>query len=104
MIRRPPRSTLFPYTTLFRSGELDERVSADTGGPHEMRRLTVAVRHTHVVDEIGGYRVPRGVTEQPRGHRVLDQRPNVDHVPPANACGDEDPGGAQVERHVSRTP
>jgi len=24
MIRRPPRSTLFPYTTLFRSGTLDE--------------------------------------------------------------------------------
>src|SRR5687768_12252009 len=23
MIRRPPRSTLFPYTTLFRSGRLD---------------------------------------------------------------------------------
>src|SRR3712207_7103175 len=23
MIRRPPRSTLFPYTTLFRSGSLD---------------------------------------------------------------------------------
>src|SRR2546422_1794395 len=26
MIRRPPRSTLFPYTTLFRSGVLEERV------------------------------------------------------------------------------
>src|SRR3989441_7418218 len=26
MIRRPPRSTLFPYTTLFRSREEDERV------------------------------------------------------------------------------
>src|SRR3712207_9211115 len=26
MIRRPPRSTLFPYTTLFRSVALDERV------------------------------------------------------------------------------
>src|SRR5256885_10987223 len=25
MIRRPPRSTLFPYTTLFRSGEGHER-------------------------------------------------------------------------------
>src|SRR2546428_631272 len=25
MIRRPPRSTLFPYTTLFRSPVLDER-------------------------------------------------------------------------------
>src|ERR1051325_10523621 len=24
MIRRPPRSTLFPYTTLFRSGRLDQ--------------------------------------------------------------------------------
>src|SRR3712207_8482084 len=28
MIRRPPRSTLFPYTTLFRSGE---RVAARRG-------------------------------------------------------------------------
>src|SRR2546430_4158275 len=25
MIRRPPRSTLFPYTTLFRSSDLEER-------------------------------------------------------------------------------
>src|SRR2546426_3440334 len=26
MIRRPPRSTLFPYTTLFRSGEVSHRL------------------------------------------------------------------------------
>src|SRR5256885_12372147 len=26
MIRRPPRSTLFPYTTLFRSSTIDRRV------------------------------------------------------------------------------
>src|SRR2546425_13336671 len=26
MIRRPPRSTLFPYTTLFRSGQADVAV------------------------------------------------------------------------------
>src|SRR3712207_595123 len=32
MIRRPPRSTLFPYTTLFRSGELRAAVRA---APHE---------------------------------------------------------------------
>src|SRR2546421_4621742 len=25
MIRRPPRSTLFPYTTLFRSGEIQRQ-------------------------------------------------------------------------------
>src|SRR3712207_3837666 len=29
MIRRPPRSTLFPYTTLFRSHTLSERARAD---------------------------------------------------------------------------
>src|SRR5256885_3323202 len=28
MIRRPPRSTLFPYTTLFRSGRCEARASA----------------------------------------------------------------------------
>src|SRR2546425_3953531 len=34
MIRRPPRSTLFPYTTLFRSQQLlrdDERLGAAVG-------------------------------------------------------------------------
>src|SRR3712207_7709976 len=29
MIRRPPRSTLFPYTTLFRSMEREERSDRD---------------------------------------------------------------------------
>src|SRR2546425_11285956 len=31
MIRRPPRSTLFPYTTLFRSRPRDERVAVARG-------------------------------------------------------------------------
>src|SRR5690242_21576327 len=38
MIRRPPRSTLFPYTTLFRSREIV--VSADMPGPE---RDTLAI-------------------------------------------------------------
>src|SRR5256885_11986757 len=34
MIRRPPRSTLFPYTTLFRSGTQPARLCiASTAGP-----------------------------------------------------------------------
>src|SRR5260221_5256865 len=36
MIRRPPRSTLFPYTTLFRShrgGRAPQRVFRHRGGP-----------------------------------------------------------------------
>src|SRR2546425_2161986 len=32
MIRRPPRSTLFPYTTLFRSGPAVERAGAAVVG------------------------------------------------------------------------
>src|SRR3712207_7729234 len=35
MIRRPPRSTLFPYTTLFRSA---------VGGPDRHRRLRIRPR------------------------------------------------------------
>src|SRR2546427_8852830 len=43
MIRRPPRSTLFPYTTLFRSSEeiVTRRGEQDCGGhhgPHDEQR------------------------------------------------------------------
>src|SRR3712207_7040844 len=34
MIRRPPRSTLFPYTTLFRSGRGGRRAGAPATGAH----------------------------------------------------------------------
>src|SRR5438132_5542800 len=47
MIRRPPRSTLFPYTTLFRSGReqaiLDEDVVAGEG-PQDARLAGVGDR------------------------------------------------------------
>src|SRR3712207_8718192 len=59
MIRRPPRSTLFPYTTLFRS-----RVVAAV----VLRQLLLddvrLDRHAHVVGlagEVGGERVVRAV-------------------------------------------
>src|SRR2546430_9206911 len=49
MIRRPPRSTLFPYTTLFRStwrhlGLADgQQIPAVVVDPHDARRVLVAV-------------------------------------------------------------
>src|SRR4051812_49987644 len=51
MIRRPPRSTLFPYTTLFRSTKL--RVGgvliAETINPHSIQAMhTFWVDPTHV--------------------------------------------------------
>src|SRR5207247_1825835 len=64
---------------------------------------TVTVRHAHIIDEICGDRVASGVAEQPCGHRVLDQRPDVDHIAPANARRDEDPGSADLVCHLSRT-
>src|SRR5437588_7691706 len=41
MIRRPPRSTLFPYTTLFRSegGRLADRARSIAGNAGPQRRL-----------------------------------------------------------------
>src|SRR3712207_6952458 len=39
MIRRPPRSTLFPYTTLFRSvGQLGDRVAEPAGAERAEER------------------------------------------------------------------
>src|SRR3712207_7429884 len=51
MIRRPPRSTLFPYTTLFRSPPLDQRILHAREdrvrlGPGERDR------HRQVVDDV----------------------------------------------------
>src|SRR3989440_4169619 len=44
MIRRPPRSTLFPYTTLFRSGLGLELALVVTGSPIDpLRRALVAL-------------------------------------------------------------
>src|SRR3712207_7039650 len=56
MIRRPPRSTLFPYTTLFRS---------ERGSAHRRRRAT-AVRRSGLR---GGRRGRRG-----RGRGVRDRK------------------------------
>src|SRR3712207_8589832 len=43
MIRRPPRSTLFPYTTLFRSDDADR----DAAAVWEVDRLGDVVPHGH---------------------------------------------------------
>src|SRR3712207_7220640 len=61
MIRRPPRSTLFPYTTLFRSYNhipKDERVlflEIDVDDPSEFEEEVLEVRGV----EVGGYKVLR---------------------------------------------
>src|SRR5256886_12708598 len=43
MIRRPPRSTLFPYTTLFRSGERAQLVDHRIDGLLQLEHLALDV-------------------------------------------------------------
>src|SRR2546430_8973533 len=59
MIRRPPRSTLFPYTTLFRSVVRADRVRRDVrDGACDVRRLRI--------DEYRCCAVPRAVLDDER--------------------------------------
>src|SRR3712207_6973778 len=63
MIRRPPRSTLFPYTTLFRSGREPGAL-----GPDEER---IDLKHTSEVGRQGDHLV----REQVVGHVAADGHP-----------------------------
>src|SRR3712207_8612601 len=51
MIRRPPRSTLFPYTTLFRSGTDRAAVVADEADPLRPARGAQRVAGVRVADQ-----------------------------------------------------
>src|SRR5256885_9531313 len=68
MIRRPPRSTLFPYTTLFRSGERAVRIKSEDA----VRAWITHYREEHQQDDpdathvqviklrlLGGTMIPR---------------------------------------------
>src|SRR3712207_7882672 len=41
MIRRPPRSTLFPYTTLFRSGQVAQEYEPSGKAAREIEQLYI---------------------------------------------------------------
>src|SRR5258705_6810752 len=60
MIRRPPRSTLFPYTTLFRSGSnLSERVVVTQSAARMADRPTDHCAAPAIGDGIAAIRGPR---------------------------------------------
>src|SRR5947209_15479284 len=50
MIRRPPRPTLFPYTTLFRSQNDADRHLAVIGPVRRIKRPTAAVKAYFAID------------------------------------------------------
>src|SRR2546425_8973144 len=78
MIRRPPRSTLFPYTTLFRSGHLGgaagrhqqglalaEAGRIDSGAGEELQQEG---RIRHAVERAGNCRVAAGSEHRSEEH------------------------------------
>src|SRR3712207_7966276 len=75
MIRRPPRSTLFPYTTLFRSPVLAQQVRLP-GGPGlgvPGERGAVALDHLPERDLLLGRRQPRGALLPGRVDALVQQ-------------------------------
>src|SRR2546426_11922740 len=77
MIRRPPRSTLFPYTTLFRSGvhALRTRRTVDVCGIAEQEAAAVAkARSSSMMDAVRG--VPAACLEGQPAARFLAHRRN----------------------------
>src|SRR5258708_20950015 len=66
MIRRPPRSTLFPYTTLFRSA-----VDGEGGGGAELVAEVVAeVGEGHALADFGDY-LDRKSTRLNSSHQII---------------------------------
>src|SRR2546426_1068679 len=95
MIRRPPRSTLFPYTTLFRS-------TCITIGPRRPRRHpgqrdeAVVITGLHVaVEEHGGpddgwCHDPRAVARESFVERGAEKRQHANRVQVLNVLGERD--------------
>src|SRR3712207_8879138 len=68
MILRPPRSTLFPYTTLFRSDDAPARVRARAPDRAPARRAALALR---------AGRRERASAHHGRARRPAHRRPRV---------------------------
>src|SRR3712207_7508197 len=69
MLRRPPRSTLFPYTTLFRSRDLPQEL---VGG---VARVLLALVRVEALDEPpGAVLLRRGRRDARPAHGVVAQR------------------------------
>src|SRR3712207_7697146 len=76
MMRRPPRSTLFPYTTLFRSRE---------GLGHGDLELAVPGRHRVAegrgeVDETRAHLVEHGQTQDRKSTRLNSSHANISYA------------------------
>src|SRR5258708_9214708 len=89
MIRRPPRSTLFPYTTLFRSpaGNLERARRRQQSGRKRRRRRCAALRrrllgHPVVARQgrLGGGQRRRSLLFRARSEEHTSELQSPDHL------------------------
>src|SRR3712207_8321815 len=93
MIRRPPRSTLFPYTTLFRSKETPlplrraHRVEPEAGSRGSRRALERSVcredregHRGHLVRRRGGHRQGRSARGDRKSTRLNSSHANISYA------------------------
>src|SRR3712207_8920993 len=71
MIRRPPRSTLFPYTTLFRS--LRQHVVQDVVDGDRPDQPVLVVHHRRVHQVVGGEVAADDVQVAPGAQRLRSE-------------------------------
>src|SRR2546421_6241212 len=95
MIRRPPRSTLFPYTTLFRSGAVAQTEVERLGGLRQVAAHGTDLTRQHLPADMEPYHRPQGVPVASRAARRLAffpraGQPEGDVVPLGQRVAQED--------------
>src|SRR3712207_894591 len=81
MIRRPPRSTLFPYTTLFRSATEPQGQGRSPGGNGQ--RHDVALAHAQRLHQRELHRVPeewRETAQDRKSTRLNSSHANISYA------------------------
>src|SRR2546429_2274275 len=98
MIRRPPRSTLFPYTTLFRSLSRAWRICCRRGPAHrkrrfEFRKCLAEGRSEEHTSELQSrlHLVCRLLLEKKKKHPARRPPPRPATLPAAACCGHHRP-------------
>src|SRR2546426_12066053 len=97
MIRRPPRSTLFPYTTLFRSARLEAERTTAAARLDEVRRAAQAADGQRAAAERQFARV------EPEGEGWVERGKRVGPLDGDRRVGGQDVPGARAEGPPART-